>query len=86
MDHFSVRWTKVQNFAPGMYTFTMAVDDGGQFYIDGEKKIESWKDQPETAYRTGPIALSGDHTLKLEYYENGGYATAKLTWTRVGDM
>jgi hypothetical protein len=85
-DHFSVRFTKVQNFPAGLYTFTMSVDDGGRFYLDGEKKIESWQDQAETPYTTGPIALSGDHTLKLEYYENAGLATAKLSWTKVGDL
>ncbi|MCX5910195.1 MAG: PA14 domain-containing protein, partial [Deltaproteobacteria bacterium] len=85
-DHFSVRWTKVQNFVPGMYTFTMSVDDGGRFYIDDDKKSDGWKDQAEAAYTTGQIALSGDHTLKLEYYENAGDATAKLSWVRVGDI
>jgi hypothetical protein len=85
-DGFSVRWTRVVNFAPGMYTFTMAVDDGGRFYIDGERKIDQWKDQAETAYQVGPLALSGDHTLQMEHYENGGLATAKLSWTRVGDL
>jgi len=29
--------------------------------------------------------VSGDVPIRMEYYENGGAASARLTWTRLGD-
>jgi hypothetical protein len=37
-----------------------------------------WKDQPATTYTASRQVTAGDHELKVEYYENGGAAVAKL--------
>lgn len=84
IDRFSARWTRALDFTPGMYQFTITVDDGAKFWIDDQLKLEKWIDQPPTNYTVGPILLSGRHTLRMEYYENGGGAVANLSWERVG--
>ncbi len=80
-DNFSSRWTRTVNFPAGSYLFTIIADDGVRFWIDGKLLLDKWIDQSPTKYDVGPIALSGgNHTLKMEFYEKGGGATAKLSW------
>ena len=78
-DHFSARWTRTVNVSPDMYHFSLTVDDGARLWVNGHRLIDAWYDQAATTY-TGDIHLSGDITIELEYYENGGDAVAKLTW------
>ena len=91
-DTFSVRWTGKFSFAQlGNYTFTAITDDGMRAWVDGIPLIlksssgntNSYIDQGDTQY-TGTISLpAGDHLIKVEYYENGGYATAKFNWALI---
>lgn len=81
-DHFSVRWTGQFHFAWAPYTFTATADDGVRVYLDGSPLIDAWIDQGATTYRANSWVSSGDHTVVMEYYENGGGATAALRWAR----
>ena len=80
-DNFSVRWTRTQAFAAGYYTFTLGSDDGGRLYIDGALVIDTWGDR---SYATSPpysvFVADGNHTIVMEFYENGGLARATLNW------
>jgi hypothetical protein len=79
-DVFSVRWTRNIDLAAGTYQFAMTVDDGGRLYVNGHLLIDAWKDQPATTY-TGDIYLPGGSiTAQMEYYENHGLASARLSW------
>ena len=81
-DSFSVRWTRNLNLAAGSYRFSMTVDDGGRLWVNGHLLIDAWVDQPPRTY-TGNIYLPGGGVpVKMEYYENGGAATAKLSWAK----
>jgi hypothetical protein len=81
-DNFSVRWTRSLNPAAGTYRFSMTVDDGGRLWVNGHLLIDAWKDQPPRTY-TGDIYLPGGGVpVKMEYYENGGSATAQLSWAK----
>jgi hypothetical protein len=83
-DHFSARWTRTVNLAADRYRFSLTVDDGGRLWVNGQSVINEWRDQAPTTF-TGEINLpGGPTTIELEYYENGGGATAKLSWARVG--
>jgi glucose/arabinose dehydrogenase/RNase P/RNase MRP subunit p29 len=83
-DHFSVRWTKQQNFAAGWYTFTTKTDDGVRLKVDGQTIIDKWQDQSALTYN-GTINLTqGNHTIVMEYYENSGGAVANLTYAPSG--
>ena len=79
-DQFSVRWTRTVYFSAGTYRFTITSDDGFRIYIDGTLKLEKWFDQGPTTYTVDVPLTAGDHQIVFAYYENGGYATAKLSW------
>ena len=46
---------------------------------DGHLLIDAWVDQPPRSH-SGTIYVSGDVPIRMEYYENGGDAVAKLSW------
>jgi PA14 domain len=81
-DSFSVRWVAIRSFAAtGSYTFTATADDGIRVYLDGTLVIDQWKDQSATTYTASRQVTAGSHEVKVEYYENGGDAVAKVAVT-----
>jgi hypothetical protein len=82
-DTFTVRWTgQVQAQFSEPYTFTTTSDDGVRLYVNGTLVIDQWIDQGPTDW-TGTIALQAGqlYDIRMEYYENGGGAVAKLAWS-----
>ncbi|HEX5594515.1 MAG TPA: PA14 domain-containing protein [Micromonosporaceae bacterium] len=79
-DNFSVRWTKTEYFAAGRYRFSTATDDGVRLYIDNRLVIDHWHGQSGTAYEYVGDLGAGMHTIRMEYFEEGGAALARLTW------
>ncbi len=85
-DRFSVRWSQTVDLEPGYYQFAMTVDDGGRLWVDDHLLIDGWQDQVARTY-TGDIYLTGGDTfIQMEYYENEGVASARLSWTRLGQL
>jgi len=79
-DRFSVRWTGRQPFEAGTYRFHTLTDDGVRLWVDSQLIIDDWHDHPARE-RTADVTLTaGEHDIKMEYYENGGFAVAKLWW------
>jgi glucose/arabinose dehydrogenase len=85
-NSFSVRWTKTQWFGAGRYKFTALADDGLRLYIDGKRVIGQWNGPANTAFTYTTDLGEGNHTLKLDYVEFGGDATASLTWDAAPDQ
>jgi hypothetical protein len=83
VDNFSVRWTRTVSFNAGAYRFTVTSDDGFKLYVDDQLALNKWFDQPPTTYTVDVSLTEGNHTVKMEYYENGGGALAKLSWELV---
>jgi uncharacterized repeat protein (TIGR03806 family) len=82
-DTFTVRWTgQIKAQFNETYTFTTTTDDGVRLYVNGQKIIDQWVDQSPTDW-TGSIALQAGrfYDIRMEYYENGGGAVAKLAWS-----
>lgn len=79
-DNFSARWTGRAYIAGGTYTFIARADDGVRVWIDNNLIIDAWRDQAATEYRASRAVSSGDHDIKVEYYENGGAAVAQFRW------
>ncbi|HVI68856.1 MAG TPA: PA14 domain-containing protein, partial [Magnetospirillaceae bacterium] len=77
-DNFSVRWTKTEYLPAGTYGFSVVMDDGVRLYVDGNLIIDHWVDQGPTYYYNTANLGDGNHTIKVEYYERGGGATAYM--------
>jgi hypothetical protein len=85
-DTFSVRWSgKVLAPVSGTYTFSGTTDDGVRLWVNGQQVINNFRDQPATEAK-GTIALVAGqkYDIKMEYYENGGNASARLAWSAPG--
>ncbi len=79
-DGFSARWTRYIDVAPGVYRFTATSDDGIRVWIDEELVINEWYDHPARTVSVEKSLDAGHHLVEVEFYENGGMATAELTW------
>jgi|GEM_PF-2166336 len=80
VDNFSARWTKTDAYNAGSYLFTVTADDGVRLYVDNQLVIDKWIDQEATTYSTTlTFASSGNHTVKIEYYDSGWDAVAKFS-------
>ncbi len=83
-DNFSVRWTRTLGFEAGTYRFYASCDDGVRIYVDGRKIVDVWQNQKLPNTRFGDSALTaGQHTVTVEYYEEGGEAAAHVWWKRL---
>ena len=84
MDRFSARWTRTLSLDAGTWRFTVTGDDGVRLWVDEQLLVDRWIDQAPTTYtKDVSLAEGRTHAVRLEYYENGGGALARLAWTRV---
>jgi hypothetical protein len=79
-DVFSARWTRYIDTAAGTYRFTATSDDGIRVWVDSALIINEWHDHGTTTYVADKYLTAGHHWVVVEYYENQGYAAAKLSW------
>jgi hypothetical protein len=84
-DAFSVRWTRTDNLAAGVYAFRALADDGVRLFVDGVLVIDQWRDQAPTAYTVNRSLGEGTHVIVAEYYERGGGAIARVSYERIAD-
>ncbi|HEX8852058.1 MAG TPA: PA14 domain-containing protein, partial [Pyrinomonadaceae bacterium] len=82
-DTFSARWSgQVVPLYTEQYTFHTLADDGVRLWVDGQLLVNEWSDRAPTE-SSGTIQLTAGqkYDIRMEYYENGGAATAKLLWS-----
>jgi len=86
VDQFSVRWTgKIIAPVTGLYKFGASTDDGLRLWLDGKLLIDSWFDRGATLdFVEVKLEAGRACDLKMEYYENGGWAYASLVWDLKG--
>jgi hypothetical protein len=83
VDSFSVRWRGfVQAGRSESYTFYTLSDDGIRLKVDGQVVVENRTRHGPTE-NSGTIALEAGRRIpiELEFFEAGGGATAKLSWS-----
>ncbi|MGI8835346.1 MAG: PA14 domain-containing protein [Pyrinomonadaceae bacterium] len=83
IDTFTVRWQgKVEPQYAQTYTFYTETDDGVRLWVNGQLLIDKWIDQGPTEW-SGQISLTAGqrYDLVMEFYENGGGAMARLSWS-----
>jgi len=82
-DTFSVRWTgnAVAQFSE-TYTFYTVSDDGVRLWVNGSLVIDNFTDHGPTENTATLTLVAGQsYAIRLEYYENGGGAVARLHWS-----
>lgn len=85
-DTFSALWTgQLEAPVSGQYTLTTQSDDGVRLIVDGKTLVDNFTDHGAT-YDSGTITLVAGqrYDIRLEYYENGGDAVARLFWQYPG--
>jgi hypothetical protein len=84
-DTFSVRWLgQVQPRFNETYTFYVVADDGVRLWVNNQLVVDRWIDQSPTEYSGAVPLLAGYlYDIKMEMYENGGGAVARLLWSSV---
>ncbi len=87
-DSFSIRWTGwVQAKVSGAHLFHVFSDDGVRLWVDGKLIIDKWKVQSgteNTSDSTVSMTAGKKYDIKLEYFEQAGAASAKLSWSASG--
>lgn len=84
-DKFMARWTKQIDFESGIYVFETVSDDGVRVMIDGETIINEWNDHGATLHTSEQLLAAGNHTVVVEYYENGWDAVANFNFNKKTD-
>ena len=85
-DNFSARWTRILPFEAGKYRFSVRSDDGVRVWLDEELIIDEWHAGMPVTHIAERELSTGDHTIRVEYYEQTGAAEIRLWWERVGDF
>jgi YVTN family beta-propeller protein len=86
-DKFSVRWSgRVQVPTSGLYRFQTVSDDGVRLSVNGVQVINSWTNHAARTDTSADVNLTAGqfYTVRMEYYENGGKAVARLRWRQPG--
>ncbi len=81
---YSARWTG-KLIAPATIkgvSIDVTADDGARLFIDGKKVIDDWRDRsPETDSYIMDLDSGKVYAIELQYYQDGGGASARLSWT-----
>jgi hypothetical protein len=78
VNNFSARWTGTFTFPGGRRTFTATSDNGIRVWLDGVRIVDRWG-RAGTSRVTRTVA-AGQHTVRVDYWEGTGPASARLTW------
>jgi hypothetical protein len=82
-DYFTVRWVgTVQPQFTENFTFYTKTDDGARLWVNNQLLIDKWVNQAATEW-SGSLTLTANrlYLIRLEYYENTGFASAVLSWS-----
>jgi hypothetical protein len=81
-NDFAVRWTgTLLPTVTGTYTFWTTTDDGVRLWVAGQLIINKWQPQSPTTWSATIDLVAGQrYDFRMDYYEGGGGAEAKLEW------
>ncbi|HEX2973661.1 MAG TPA: right-handed parallel beta-helix repeat-containing protein [Tepidisphaeraceae bacterium] len=81
-DHFAAVAEGNVTLPAGDYALEVTSDDGVRVYVDGKRVIDNWSWHVPTLDKA-ELQLSGQHRIRVEYFEIDGYATLKLDLKRL---
>jgi hypothetical protein len=81
-NNFAVRWTgSLLPYTTGTHTLCTFDDDGARLWVDDMLVVDAWYNQSPSSHCKDVILDAGHaHSLKMEFYDAVGSASAKLTW------
>lgn len=88
-DNFTVRWTgSIRPLVTRDYTLCAMTDDGARIWLEdaaGNEVLiaQDWTDHgPLDICADAPVRLTANtaYRIRIEYYEAGGFSSAKLRW------
>ncbi len=82
-DNFSARFDRLVAFLPGTYRLFAQADDGVRVWLDNQVIIDDWHGATGSTYSVNRL-LSGEHTLRVDFYEASGQARISFGWEPVG--
>lgn len=69
--NFSSRYL-MNSTKKGLYKVDIGIDDGARLFVNGTKVFDSWRLQGTTYYNNQLFNLTGNSSLRLDFYERGG--------------
>lgn len=82
VDNFSASWERHVDFGDGLYTFYARADDGIRIWVDGTRIINEWSTSDGSRLYRAEKALSGQHTIRVAYFEKTGNANIRVWWEK----
>ncbi len=85
-DNFSIRWTGfMKPEHSGTYSIHTVTDDGVRLWVGDELLIDDWNQHPPEE-NSANVNLQAEqyYPIKMEFFEGGGGAMARLLWTPPG--
>ncbi len=79
-DYFSARWSAYVWLDGGRYSFKAYTDDGVRAWLDGQIIMDYWYNQTANLHEQLVDVASGYHSVRVEYFEHIGNATARFWW------
>ncbi len=80
-NNWSAAFTRNENFqSTDNYLFTLTVDGGARFFIDGQLVLDQWFNGGVRTVTVNRPLTAGVHSLRVEYYKSGSTARLALTW------
>jgi hypothetical protein len=84
-SNFYARWTGVLRVEKaGTYGIHIESDDGSRVSIGGKGAVDNGGVHPMTEKSGQAELAAGDHALLVEFFQGGGEAGCKLSWTPPG--
>jgi hypothetical protein len=83
-DKFSARWRQTIQFKAGRYRFHLRMDDGARLWVDDVLILDAWMAGEAREVTAEAVLTSGDHRLRVEYFEGGGPALIRFWWDNIG--
>ena len=80
-DGFAARWTRRLTFPAMTHEFQLQANGGARLFVDDQLLIDLWQDDGVVSTASASIDLtSGEHTLRVEYFDQSGDASISLRW------
>ncbi|HSJ59565.1 MAG TPA: PA14 domain-containing protein [Anaerolineae bacterium] len=81
-ENWSARWSRQWTFDTGNYRFQLLVDDGARLWVNNNLLIDAWEDGAPREFAAN-LYLSGQASIRLEYYNRFGQGRVRLNWVPV---